>query len=100
MSKLILGKVVSVDSSKQDIYGHMIASVKVDGKRLDSLMIRNGWAWNYDAYSKETMLRNCQELAIGERKGLWFCGKENVCAPWVYRQLNSRSKIIYCSKCN
>lgn len=96
---LILNKTVIVDSLGTDLYKRMLVSVKVNGKRLDSLMIRKGWAWQYAAYSNDLMLSNCMQNAINEHLGLWICGKEKVCPPWLYRKYNVLNKYKYCNEC-
>ena len=98
--KLMLGKAVIVDSLGTDLYKRVLVSVKVDGMRLDSLMIRKGWAWHYAAYSKNHMLADCMKHAISENKGLWSCGIWEVCPPWLYRKYNYQNKLRSCNGCN
>lgn len=97
---LLFGKTVLVDSIGKDRYNRMIASITIKNIALDSLMVRNGWAWHYKAYSHNMALENLQAIAINERKGLWQCGSNKVCPPWVYRNLNSKNRAIFCSACN
>lgn len=71
LSKYILGRVLILDSLKQDIYKRSIVTLKIGNKRLDSISIRNGWAWQYIGYNDETILANSMQEAILEGKGLW-----------------------------
>ena len=38
-------------------------------------------------------------LAIGEGFGLWHCGTNKVCPPWIFRSFNKLNRIKYCSGC-
>ncbi|WP_206106590.1 thermonuclease family protein [Ilyomonas limi] len=99
VNQLLTGKAVEYDSVGKDLYGRVLVSVKLDGKRLDSLLIRNGWAWHYIAYDTETMLDNLMNEAIMTHSGLWACGVNHVCPPWLYRSYNERNRAKYCKGC-
>lgn len=99
LSRLVLGKIILLDSLKKDLYGRVLVNVYLGGMRLDSLMIRNGWAWHYANYSHDVILENCMELACIQGAGLWRCGKSKVCPPWVYRKYNYRNRLRYCVGC-
>lgn len=100
ISKLILGKTVIVDSLKLDRYNRVLASVTINGKALDSLMVSNGWAWFYAEYSNKVELETLQNIAITKHLGLWKCGQDKVCPPTVYRKLNAKNRAKYCNGCN
>ena len=99
VSNLILGKVVRYDSTGTDIYKRVLADVWIDNKRLDSVLIRNGWAWQYVQYSKDTILKNCMQLAFNEKLGLWKCGSMAVCPPSLWRNYSIKDKNRYCNGC-
>lgn len=98
--QLLKGRKFSLEAHRTDLYRRMIVSVTIDGKRLDSLLIRNGAAWLYSTYSSDPILINCMKYAIQDKRGLWKCGKETVCPPWLYRQYSYRNKVRYCKGCN
>jgi endonuclease YncB( thermonuclease family) len=100
VSKLIFGKTVWIDSIGKDRYNRVIANMTIMGMALDSLMVRNGWAWHYVEYSTKKVLANYQEMAINEHLGLWKCGANKVCPPSVFRSLNAKNKAKYCNACN
>lgn len=99
VSALLLGKFVSYDSTGHDKYGRVIASIYVNGERLDSIEIANGWAWHYMQYDSEQLLENLMAQAATDKIGLWQCGKEKVCPPWLYRQYNYKNRLRYCNGC-
>ena len=93
VSNLILGKVVNVYPGKKDLYGRTIAKVAVGGRSLDSLLIANGWAWNYLPYSKYNFALSVYESqAKIAGLGMWHC-QHNV-PPWIWRQFNKRQKRL------
>lgn len=100
LSKILFGKTVTLDSLKKDLYGRVLVNVRVDGMRLDSLMIRKGWAWHYVIYSRDPMLHLAMQEAANDRLGLWSCGVAKVCPPWLYRKYTYRNKLIFCKGCN
>jgi micrococcal nuclease len=100
VSNLILGKTVIVDSLKLDRYNRVLASITINGKALDSIMVSNGWAWHYVEYSTKKILATYQEMAINKHLGLWKCGANKVCPPSVFRSLNAKNKAKYCNGCN
>lgn len=99
VKKLILGKIVEVDILKKDVYGRELAMIYLDGKRLDEILIENGWAWHYINYDSDLKLEKMMRIASKERKGLWECGAEKVCPPWIFRKYNAKNRTRYCKGC-
>ena len=97
---LIGGRMVEYTGAKKDKYGRTLASLTINGQRVDSLIIANGWAWHYVNYDNETMLDTLQQQAIRDSLGLWSCGNANVCPPWLYRGYNAKNRIRYCKGCS
>jgi len=97
---LIGGRMVEYSGTSKDRYGRTLVSININGLRLDSLIIRSGWAWHYVNYDNETMLDNAMQEAIGDSLGLWSCGSSSVCPPWLYRGYNAKNKIRYCKGCS
>jgi micrococcal nuclease len=98
-SKLISGKLVSYDSTGKDLYGRVLADVWINNQRLDSTLISNGWAWHYQQYSNDTLLKSLMVSAINTNKGLWKCGMNGVCPPSFWRKYNLKNKSKYCKSC-
>ena len=99
VSELIYGKQVLLEIHKKDKYNRTVASIRIHGMALDSILISNGWAWHYAEYNHDKNLAAYQNEAIKFKKGLWYCGSNKVCPPWVYRSLNSKNRTVYCSGC-
>ncbi|MFN8238573.1 MAG: thermonuclease family protein [Chitinophagales bacterium] len=98
-NKLLSGRMVSYDSTGKDLYGRVLANIWINNQRLDSTLIRNGWAWYYQTYSKDSLLKSMMVLAINEKKGLWKCGIAGVCPPSFWRSYNLKDRSRYCNTC-
>lgn len=97
---LILGKYVSYEYVKTDLYDRELGRIKIGKRSLDSLLIRNGWAWHYINYDRSKKLDQLMKRASDRKLGLWECGKENVCPPWHFREYNAKYRFRYCRGCN
>jgi micrococcal nuclease len=75
------------------LYGRVLADIWVNNQRLDSTLIRNGWAWHYQTYSNDSLLKSMMVLAINENKGIWKCGMTGVCPPSFWRSYNKNNKV-------
>ena len=96
----LLGHYISFISHGCDRYGRVLAEIFLkESTPLCELLIKNGWAWHYINYDKSQKLEALQQKASNQRLGLWACGKEKVCPPWLYRQYNQRNRLLYCSGC-
>ncbi len=93
VSNLILGKVVELQPIGKDRFRRVVANVIVDGKSLDSMLVVNGWAWHYVAYSHHPYLSDVELQAKKDMLGFWRCHK-NV-PPWIWRSLNKKQKRLH-----
>lgn len=79
------GKKVTVRVNNKDMYGRYVADVILpDGNNLNVLLVKNGLAWHYKAYSKDKNLAKLEENARKKRIGLW--ADKNPIAPWEFRK--------------
>lgn len=88
LSDMIYGKTVYVRSQKRpDRYGRMIAEVFMCEASKESVnmdMVRQGCAWHYKAFSKDSTYAEAERIARESRAGLW---KDNdPVAPWNWRK--------------
>ena len=97
--QLLLGKQVLFEGAGKDKYKRVLGNIIVDGEKLDSITVRNGWAWHYELFSKNHELAKLQQMAIAEKAGLWVMGIEGVCPPWLFRKYDRVNKIKYCTGC-
>ena len=84
---MVYRKSVNVEPVTTDRYGRTVGIVNVNGKCLNSELIRNGLAWVYDKYCKKDMCdkwKQLEESARQSKTGLW--SQDDPVEPWKYRR--------------
>jgi len=84
LKSLTQGKKVVFNLNKRDRYGRLIGTLYVDNINVNKLMVENGFAWFYDAYSNDKAYKKLEKSAKKLRKGLWRAGEP--IPPWEYRK--------------
>jgi len=83
-SDAVFGKVISLKKLSSDRYRRIIAVVYYgDSINLNQQLVKNGLAWDYVKYSKDTLLMEYQKNARIMKLGLWR--DKNPIAPWNWR---------------
>ena len=78
-------KEVCITVRGRDRYGRMLGTVHLkDGTNLNELLVKEGCAWHYKAYSKSKTLADLELKARKESKGLW--AMKSPTAPWEWRK--------------
>lgn len=87
--KITSGKKIRFVQSSKDQYGRIIAKTYLENnKELGEEMIKNGMAWHFKKYSKDTNLARLEISAKINRFGIW--GVDNPLSPWEFRRLKKR----------
>ena len=93
---LALGKTVTVEKQDTDRYGRLVGIVYLpDGKILNELLVKNGYAWVYDNYCLLEICNYWKELenqAKSKHIGLWQ--DPNPIPPWEYRHMYKTSIVF------
>lgn len=76
-------KDVQVDVVKIDKYGRSVGYVVADGKDVNQMLVRDGYAWVYRQYVTRKSYLQDEEAARNRRTGLWK--DTNPKAPWEFR---------------
>ncbi|MBV5328865.1 MAG: thermonuclease family protein, partial [Chlorobium sp.] len=69
-----------------DRYGRTVGIVLVDGQNLNELIVRNGYAWVYRQYCKESFCSSwiqAEDAARQQQKGMW--SDPRIIPPWEWR---------------
>lgn len=83
-SKAIFNKNVELVYLKKDRYGRFIGHVIYDDSlNLSNELLKNGLAWHYRKYSKDTILQNLENKARKQKIGLWQ--DPTSIPPWEWR---------------
>src|SRR5690606_35116702 len=75
---------LSVLPREIDRYGRTVGELYLDGTWINLEMVKNGYAWHYAAYSKDSRLAAAMEEAKKAKRGLW--SKRSPVPPWEWRQ--------------
>ena len=80
----LLGRQVAIEPAGKDRYGRILGTVFLGPDSVNLWLVRNGWAWRYEKYSKSDILKQAQDEAKKERKGLW--SDSSPVEPWEWRR--------------
>jgi len=123
LAKLVLNKQVHVDSRAEDVYGRLVARIKVGELNVNNEQVKRGMAWEYSRSSNRNVLLALQNDAKKAKRGLWaqidpmpprewrkthaasqqhYAVKNNLCGSKRYcSQMNGCDEaIFYLSQCN
>lgn len=90
-SDLCFGKEVKLIGNEHDRYGRTVAQVVlIDGTNVNYALVKNGYAWQYKAYSKNTELATLEQQAREDKLGLWQ--DANPTPPWDFRREKKQPK--------
>ena len=85
-SSMVYSKTVEVQPKDTDRYGRTVALINVGGQSLNEALIKDGLAWVYRKYCKETFCEdwlNFEIIARYGKIGLW--SEPNPIPPWEFR---------------
>lgn len=89
LGRLVFGKNVTVDTTKQDKYGRTVGKILVNGVDANLEQVKSGLAWHYKKYESEQPQRDRAIYAQAEidarskKAGLWSDAAP--VAPWDFR---------------
>ena len=98
LAKLVLNKQVHVDSRAEDVYGRLVARIKVGELNVNHEQVKRGMAWEYSRSSNRKVLRALQNDAMKEKRGLW--AQSNPIPPRKWRKTHAASRQYYAVKNN
>jgi micrococcal nuclease len=84
-SDLCYGKMVKLVGNQHDRYGRTVGEVVLEnGTSVNHELVKQGYAWQYRAYSKSMELAMLEQRARQSRLGLWQ--DANPTPPWNFRK--------------
>ena len=88
LTELILNKYVQINANKKDRYNRHLGEIYIHNSNesifVNAKMIKSGNAWIYKTYRDNSYLKNLENYARINKKGLWK--EQDVIAPWDYRR--------------
>lgn len=94
-SSLAFGKSAEVTVYDVDKYQRSVGVVRVDGVNVNEALIKNGFAWQYTQYCKESFCNNwkrTEEQASREGIGLW--SDKAPMSPWEWRHSPQKEQQV------
>lgn len=86
LKSLVANRSVRVNVEDIDRYGRNVGTVYVNGNNVNREMVKNGYAWVYRQYAKDSMLMSLEKSARTKRIGLWAL--DNPIYPPDFRKAN------------
>ena len=71
LDELCFGREVEINPLDIDQFGRTLAIVSVDGININEEMVRNGLAWSYKRFAKDSRLASLEQLARNEGLNIW-----------------------------
>ncbi|MBB5395441.1 thermonuclease family protein [Mucilaginibacter sp. AK015] len=91
-SNLCFGKMVKLIGNQHDRYGRTVGKVELEnGTNVNYEIVKQGYAWQYRAYSKNMELASLEEHAREAHLGLWQ--DANPTPPWIFRKEGKTRRV-------
>lgn len=96
-ANLCFGKMVKLTINSHDRYGRTVGHIELtDGTNLNYELVKNGFAWQYRAYSRNMELSSLEQNARESKLGLWQ--DANPIPPWDFRKEKKSIKTTHPKK--
>lgn len=95
LDSLIKNKPIQIIQLGKDKFGRTLCNAKINNKRIDSIAIRNGWAWHYKEFSNDYILQQMQIFAQSNKLGLFSTRCQPAMYPQEFRKLKAKTRKIY-----
>jgi endonuclease YncB( thermonuclease family) len=90
---LISGKAVGLKLKQRDSYGRWIATAYLDGADIAEELLKEGLAWHYKEYDRNSRYAQLEAEAKLDGRGLW-CDDRAV-PPWEWRRMSKYERDAY-----
>ncbi|WP_374950192.1 thermonuclease family protein [Mucilaginibacter sp.] len=91
-ANLCFGKMVKLIGNTKDRYGRTVAQIELqDGTNVNYEIVKQGFAWQYLAYSHNMELAGLEQHARENKLGLWQ--DVNPTPPWNFRRDEKASRV-------
>ena len=93
LAKYVAGQNIEVEYDKRDRYGRIIGKLLKDGRDINLLQVKDGFAWHYKYYQKDqtpldrTLYSTAEIEARKKKLGLWSV---KAIPPWEWRRKGSQ----------
>ena len=84
LNDLCYGKIIKVDKKDVDQYNRILGIIYIGDLNINQEMIRNGLAWYYNHYVKDSTLEALEQNARRQKLNIW--SMKNPIPPYEYRK--------------
>ena len=88
LSNLVLDKIIQVNTNKKDRYNRHLGEIYIHNTKesifVNAKMIKSGNAWVYKIHANNPYLKNLENYAKVNKKGLW--NEKKIIEPWKFRR--------------
>ena len=88
LSNLVLDKMIEVNTNKKDRYNRHLGEIYIHNTNesifVNAKMIKSGNAWVYKTHTNNPYLKNLENYAKVNKKGLW--NEKKIIEPWKFRR--------------
>ena len=88
LSNLVLDKMIEVNTNKKDRYNRHLGEIYIHNTNesifVNAKMIKSGNAWVYKIHANNPYLKNLENYAKVNKKGLW--NEKKIIEPWKFRR--------------
>ncbi len=101
LKSLVENKSVEIESHGTERYGRTLAYIFIDGKNVNEEILKNGLAtlYYYDKDSHYSKLKQAEEFARQNKKGLWAESSNSGCLELVELKIEEPEKLILKNNC-
>lgn len=86
LADLIFAQKVRVVEADTDRYGRLVGHVYVGDLHVNRQLVREGMAWVYRQYMKDSTLLLDEQEARAAKRGLWYLPNTEQVPPWEWRK--------------
>jgi len=79
---MVKDQTVQISSKAIDIYGRMVAVVRIGEKNINDEQVRRGMAWEYSRFNNNQVVISLQQQSQQEKRGLWAAAEAIPPAQW------------------
>ena len=93
LHRMCFGKIVDIAARDVDQYGRTIATIFIEGKSINKIMVRLGHAWSMrECFLYDSTMLSAEQYARSRKSGLWRLPDEKITPPWEWRRNNSADR--------
>jgi endonuclease YncB( thermonuclease family) len=93
-ASMVAGKFVDVEVKATDRYKRTVGLVSINGVNLNESIVKNGYAWVYRQYCKESFCMDWSKLesvARQQNNGMW--ADPHIIPPWDWRHSGGKKQV-------